>query len=100
MTPLTREEAERILALPMQHNDADASTIRDYLKALLLQLLLEGEGFSGKRPFGNSGWEHDLHKPLITAGLVEGALDEHGYIRRGYKSQMGEQLIQQATTWL
>lgn len=66
-----------ILGLPMGGNDAGAATIRDYLKALLLTLLAEGEGFSGKRPFGNSGWEYELYLPLIKAGLVAGKLDEN-----------------------
>jgi hypothetical protein len=44
-------------------------TVRDYLKGLLQNLWIEGEGFSGKRPFGNSGWEYDLYQPLIAVGF-------------------------------
>jgi hypothetical protein len=69
-----------ILQLPMQRNDANAATIKDYLKALLATLMREGEGFSGKRPFGNSGWDYDLFLPLLKAGIVKGKLDEDGYI--------------------
>ena len=69
-----------ILSLPMDENDGGAATIRDYLKGLLSKLWLEGEGFSGKRPFGNSGWDFELYKPLIKAGLVMGKLDGDGYI--------------------
>ena len=36
-------------------NDADAENIGEYLKALLSAVWHEGESFSGKRPFGNSG---------------------------------------------
>lgn len=68
---------DEILDLPMEENDAGADTIRLYLKALLARVLLDYEGFSGKRPFGNSGWMHDLYRPLVTAGLVAG--DEDGY---------------------
>lgn len=68
------------LDIPMQENDANASTIRDYLKTLLYMLWNEGEGFSGKRPFGNSGWEYDLYKALVAAEAVKGSLDEDGYI--------------------
>lgn len=78
---MTPEEAKAILDLPMQRNDAHAATVRDYLKTLLTRLLRQGECFSGKRPFGNSGWEHELHIPLIKAGLVTGELDEDGYIQ-------------------
>lgn len=68
------------LALPMGENDAKAKTIRHYLKELLRELWNRGEGFSGKRPFGNSGWEGDLQIALVKGGAVNGALDEDGYI--------------------
>lgn len=55
-------------------------TVREYLCALLSTLWNEGEGFSGKRPFGNSGWEFGIFKVLIREGAVEGSLDEDGYI--------------------
>ena len=55
-------------------------SIREYLAELLLTLWSEGESFSGKRPFGNSGWESDLFVPLIKAGVVSGELDEDEYI--------------------
>jgi len=69
-----------ILDIEMSDNDAGASTIREYLKALLTTLWNEGEGFSGKRPFGNSGWEYDLYKALIKAGVCQGELDEYDCI--------------------
>lgn len=69
-----------ILALPMQENDAGAATVADYLKALLQELWRRGEGFSGKRPFGNSGWEHELYRALIVGGAVTGTLDADGYV--------------------
>lgn len=69
-----------VLALAMQDNDADAKTVRDYLKALVATLWREGEGFSGKRPFGNSGWDWDLHRPLVVAGFAAGTVDEDGEI--------------------
>jgi hypothetical protein len=50
-------------------------TVANYLRELLLTLWHEGEGFSGKRPFGNSGWEYDLYVPLIKAGAIPGELD-------------------------
>lgn len=65
-----------ILDLPMQENDACAVTIRGYLKALLFQLWDEGEGFSGKRPFGNSSWEYELYVALVEGGAIDGTIDE------------------------
>lgn len=71
---------QQILDLPLDDNDSGANTIRGYLIALTSEVWQHGEGFSGKRPFGNSGWEWDLYPPLITNGLVNGKLHEDGYI--------------------
>lgn len=86
-----------ILNLPMnpEQNDAGATTIRIYLKKLLSTLWAEGEGFSGKRPFGNSGWDYDLYPPLITAGLIKGTLDRDGGIDT-FDEEAGRKLIAQA----
>lgn len=57
-------------------SDVGSGTIREYLHALLLAVWEEGEGFSGKRPFGNSGWEFDLYVPLAKEGFLDlGPLD-------------------------
>ena len=76
------ETAAQVLACPMnpEDNDAEASTVREYLIALLRTLWREQEGFSSKRPFGNSSWDWDLARALVQAGLVEGGLDEDGYL--------------------
>lgn len=62
--------------------------IRDYLRAILTRIWDEGEAFSGKRPFGNSGWEYDILSALIAAKAVDGDLDEDGR----YESMSGENL--------
>jgi hypothetical protein len=77
-TATTEPSGAEILAVPMGDNDADAATVGDYLGKLLLEVWREGEGFSGKRPFGNSGWEWELYAALGRAGVV-GGLDEDGY---------------------
>lgn len=69
-----------VLNVPMEDNDADAATIGEYLSRLLLKVWQQREGFSGKRPFGNSGWDWDLYAALGKAGLVEMTFDEFGYI--------------------
>lgn len=80
------------LELRIDSDAGDDITVRDYLHTLLLTVWEEGESFSGKRPFGNSGWEYDLFIPLIKAGFISGELDEddhpttfesasaHGYV--------------------
>ena len=69
---------ENVLKLPMQENDAGATTVGDYLRNLLKTLWSEGESFSGKRPFGNSNWEDELYNALFVGGLVGGFVED-GY---------------------
>lgn len=64
--------------IPMQENDAGAKTIGEYLEKLLLTLWDEEASFSGKRPFGNSFWQYEIYRALISAGVVNGKLDEYG----------------------
>lgn len=71
---------QQILALPMDDNDANATTIGDYFMCLAEQAWVEEEGFSGKRPFGNSGWQHEVYKALIKHNAITGVFDEYGYI--------------------
>ena len=77
---ITKERAQHVLALPLKDNDSGETTVRGYLGALLLAVWKEREGFSGKRPFGNSAWEYDLYIPLVEAGLITGTFDEDGYV--------------------
>ncbi len=51
-------------------NDASASSVREYLKALLARVWEEEESFNGKRPFGNSGWQYEVCEPVVAAGLA------------------------------
>lgn len=74
-----RDLARQVLDLPMQ--EEGFPTIRAYLIGLLSKLWQHGEGFSGKRPFGNSGWNWDLYEPLIKAGLVTASYYEDGDIK-------------------
>lgn len=72
---------DEILELKMT-SDIGETTIREWLRELLLTLWREGEGFSGKRPFGNGGWEFDAYAALIKAGVVKGKLDEYGHVEK------------------
>lgn len=57
-----------ILTCPMGNNDAGAATVGDYMIELLARLWVEEEGFSSKRPFGNSGWCWEVYEALQEAG--------------------------------
>jgi hypothetical protein len=59
-------------------NEAGAQTVEGYLRALLAELWRDEEGFNGKRPFGNSGWQSDIYGPLVRERLVPGKLDADG----------------------
>jgi hypothetical protein len=70
--------SEDVLDLEI-HGDFEG-TLRNFFKELSLQVWVEGEGFSGKRPFGNSGWKFDVYAALIEAKIVPGKLDEYGHV--------------------
>lgn len=84
-----------VLNALMGANDAEAETVGDYLRALLLGVWLGEDEFSGKRPFGNSGWKHEVIIALAGAGLIRGSYDpecEEWTIRPG-EWKRGEVLV-------
>ncbi len=72
---------EELLSCKMQKNDSGVNTVKRYFKELLFLLWRDSEGFSGKRPFGNSDWESEVFTAWVTAGLLKGKLDEEGYLQ-------------------
>lgn len=68
---MSKPTNENYLDLPMVDNSGEAKTFREYFKKLLQTLMEEGEGFSGKRPFGDSSWEYDLYDSLIENKIIE-----------------------------
>lgn len=79
---VTEPTPQQVLACPMDPatNDAGASSVGGYLIRLLAVMWQEGEGFSGKRPFGNSSWECEIYDALVRADLVGGVIDSDGYL--------------------
>jgi hypothetical protein len=55
-------------------------TLRYFLSKLLSTLWIEEESFSGKRPFGNSGWQYSIYNSLAENKLIpsDGVPDENG----------------------
>lgn len=71
-----------ILKIKFESSDLNKTvTIKQYLKTFISTAFEEGEGFSGKRPFGNSGWTHDIEVGLVKAGVLKGELDEDGFLQ-------------------
>lgn len=74
-------ELNEILQLNVVRHDLNTEvTIRQYFYDLLSALWVQGENFSSKRPFGNSGWDYGVYVTLIREGLISGkiAADEDG----------------------
>jgi hypothetical protein len=84
--------AAALLDLPLPANDSGATTVRGYLLELLAEVWRCEEGFSGKRPFGNSSWQHDVYFPMVAAGLIDGEFDANGD-REDADTDTGERLI-------
>lgn len=76
--PVDVEGLQGALELRLDSDAGENITVRDYLRILLEKVWEDGEGFSGKRPFGNSGWEHDLYRPLALGGYIKG--DAEGFV--------------------
>ena len=53
-------------------------TVKAFFIELLITLWKEKEGFSGKRPFGNSDWDSDLVACMIKNKAFPGEIDEDG----------------------
>lgn len=94
MTTTTEPTGPEILAVPLPPNDAGAATVRDYLVKLVAEVWREDECFDGKRPFGNSGWQHEVYIGLAKAGLIESTPNKWEELE--YDDAAGDVLIQRA----
>jgi hypothetical protein len=92
---VTAPTPQQILDTPMGQNDAGVDTVRAYLAELLYLVWEHEDGFSGKRPFGNSGWQSEVHEALIRAGHLDGTFDEDGYLD-DYDRREANRLVLQA----
>lgn len=69
---------KEILELKFESTDLERTiSIRDFFKELLTTLFKKGECFSGKRPFGNSGWDYDLCVCLAKKGVIDGKCSKY-----------------------
>lgn len=76
---MSPEQIEQILNHKYSRWDLGECTIRHYLISLAAAVWDDGEGFSGKRPFGNSGWQWDVYCALADGGFITGHREEDGY---------------------
>ena len=70
-------------------------TVRQYFLALLRTLWMQEEGFSGKRPFGNSGWQRELYTHLVKEGYLAGEVyeDEGVWYLESYDHREAQKLV-------
>ena len=54
--------------------------LSEYLKGMLVELIDDPDGFSGKRPYGNSGWIWEIYARMIGEGFISGKLDVDGMV--------------------
>lgn len=68
----TFNELEIVTALSYSFEfDGEQVTLKELLGRLLVKVWVEGEGFSGKRPFGNSGWQYEIIDGLYAIGAIQ-----------------------------
>lgn len=92
---------DEVLATPMEaDNDAGVDSIGQFLIALSRQVWREGECFSGKRPFGDSGWEWELAAALGRAGYARVKFDDEGAAIREVDFEAVKRLMEVAFTRL
>jgi hypothetical protein len=73
---------DKALDLRFNHHDLGDVSLREFYCNLLLKLWEDPYGFSGKKPYGNSGWDEPVYAALIKAGVMSGEFDSEGYIKR------------------
>lgn len=86
---------QQVLDTPMEPNDAGAATVREYLYKLLRDVWHHEQGFNGKRPFGNRGWQYEVYKALGRANYLRIAIDQEGDVE-DVDDAAGDGLIQAA----
>lgn len=69
--PATSKGLDAALDVRFDSDAGSQLTVREYFTALLVTLWREEEGFSGKRPFGNSGWKSEVYRTLAKAGFID-----------------------------
>lgn len=72
---------DKALDLRFEHDVLGYISLREFFCNLLVKLWEEQDGFSGKRPYGNSDWDEPVYAALIKAGIISGEFYSEGYIK-------------------
>lgn len=84
------EIGNQVLDVAMEDDDSGATSIRGYFVALAEAVWRREADFSGKRPFGKSGWTWDVYKALADAGMITATFDQDGYIEDADQAKADE----------
>lgn len=68
---------ENVLDTEINIGDDFRGTLREFFVELAIKVWVEEEGFSGKRPWGNSGWKNDVYAELVRNGVLPGVINEY-----------------------
>lgn len=70
---------QKVLLLKFHSTDLDRDvTVKEFFVELLTTLFRKKECFSGKRPFGNSGWDYDLAVCFVKNKVIPGSIEDLG----------------------
>lgn len=75
-------------------------TLKQYLVILAKTVWQEAEGFSGKRPWGNSSWQYEVYTAMIKNGFVAGKLDSDGYVEELDCPTADKMILAEIDKWL
>lgn len=78
----TTANYRQILNCPHKNDNGTSTTVGEYLCKLLTKLLTDVEGFDGKKPYGNSGWELEILESLNEYGYLyaQSGSDDYGSV--------------------
>lgn len=72
---MKNKEIKDVLNIKFNSNDLGEISIKGYLLSLLKELWVKKDRFSGKRPFGDGGWEYELYKVLVLNNVIKADID-------------------------
>ncbi len=72
---MSKIDGEKVLAVKIEEWN---QTVEECLKYILKELVKEGEGFSGKRPGYDSGWENTIAAALAEEGMLKATWYDYG----------------------
>lgn len=73
---MKNKEIKDVLNIKFDSDPFGEISIKGYLLSLLKELWVKKDRFSGKRPFGDSGWEYELYECLAVNNVINADITE------------------------